>query len=269
MRALTVSTVLIGIYTVVAGPALLSLTDGTDTDTYAGIRANSRSVALLGLVLFVAIPAGLALFERWRVRRKERNQARYDPTPTAWQWAAKRTFNRRGFVRVLTDKDIWVGGYYAQNSHATGFPQPPALFIERGYYMSDDGAFLTPKAASRGVWVRCDNATAVESWTLQLRSQAVTADPPDALAHGGWTPTGQQRKASSSMSERNRDYGPSERSGYTPQPQAGQIPTGDNPNPKPPEGGFNTPPTTSQDQPPPASTTPTPETTVNRQSAPT
>jgi hypothetical protein len=162
MRALTVSTVLIGVYTVVAGPALLNLTDGTETDAFAGIRANSRSVALLGLALFLAVPAGLALIEDWIIRRKERDQARYDPTPTAWQWAAKRAFNRPGFVRVLTEKDVWVGGYYADKSHATGFPHPPALFIQRGYYMSDDGAFLAPKPASRGVWVRCDNATVVE-----------------------------------------------------------------------------------------------------------
>lgn len=52
------------------------------------------------------------------------------------------------------------------------------------------------------------------------------------------------------MNERNRQTGASERRGWTPQPKAGQVPTGDNPQPKPPAGGFNTPPTTSRDQPP-------------------
>lgn len=28
--------------------------------------------------------------------------------------------------------------------------------------MGDDGEFLAPKQASRGAWIRCDNATVVE-----------------------------------------------------------------------------------------------------------
>lgn len=162
MRALTASTVLIGIYTVAIGPALLDLTQGTGDDSYAALRANARSVALLGLALLIAVPVVVALIEDWNVRRKEKGQARYDPTPTAWQWAVKRAFNQPGFVRVLTEEGIWVGGYYASKSHASGFPRPPELFIQHGYYMGDDGEFLAPKQASRGAWVRCDNATVVE-----------------------------------------------------------------------------------------------------------
>lgn len=162
MRALAVSTVLIGVYAIAAGPALLGLLDTSGDISRPEVRANSRVVAALGLTLLVGIPAGLAIVEDRLVRRKERDQARYDPTPTAWQWATKRAFNRPGFVRVLTEKDVWVGGYYAEDSYATGFPHPPSLFVQRGYYMNDEGAFLGPKADSRGVWVRCDNATVVE-----------------------------------------------------------------------------------------------------------
>ncbi len=161
MRALTASTVLIGVYAVAAGPALLDLAEGGGS-AYAGLRSNAREVALLGLSLLVAIPAGVALIEDWLVRRKDRGQARYDPTPTAWQWAAKRAYNRPGFVRVLTENGTWVGGYFAKDSYASGFPRPPELFIQRGYYMSEDGDFLQPKDGSRGVWVRCDIATVVE-----------------------------------------------------------------------------------------------------------
>lgn len=117
---------------------------------------------MVGLALLIAVPVAVALIEDWNVRRKEKGQARYDPTPTAWQWAAKRAFNQPGFVRVLTEKGIWVGGYYASKSHASGFPRPPELFIQRGYYMGEDGDFLAAKEASHGVWVRCDNATVVE-----------------------------------------------------------------------------------------------------------
>lgn len=162
MRALTASTVLIGVYVVAAGPALLSLTESNGDDAYAGLRANARTVALLGLTLLIAVPVTVALIEVWIVRRKEEGQARYDPTPTAWQWAAKRAFSQPGFVRVLTESGRWVGGYYGSKSHASGFPRPPELFVQHGYYMGDDGEFLAPKQASRGFWVRCDNATVVE-----------------------------------------------------------------------------------------------------------
>lgn len=162
MRALTASTVLIGIYAVAAGPALLELAQGTGTDTYAGLRSNAREIALLGLALLVAIPAGLALIEDWWTRRKNPNQARYDPTPTAWQWATKQAFAAPGYVRVLTEDGTWVGGYFADRSHATGFPEPPALFIERGHVVQPDGTIGPAKPGSRGVWVRCESAVAVE-----------------------------------------------------------------------------------------------------------
>jgi hypothetical protein len=77
-------------------------------------------------------------------------------------------------------------------------------------------------------------------------------DAPGCFVRGGWTPIGHLREEPA-MSERDRQHGPSERRGWTPQPNAGQVPTGDIPDPKPPTGGFNNPPTTSQDQPPPAS----------------
>jgi hypothetical protein len=161
MRALAASTVLVGVYVVVAAPRAIKITQGTNDDPYAGVKDNAREIGVWGLLLLVGVPAMVAWIECWLARRGT-DHARYDPTPTSWQWGTERAFNRPGFVRVLTDGGTWVGGYFADGSHATSYPHPPALFIERGHVVTGDGVIGEAKTASRGVWVRCDNATAVE-----------------------------------------------------------------------------------------------------------
>lgn len=70
-------------------------------------------------------------------------------------------------------------------------------------------------------------------------------DPDNSLRHG-WTPR-LSKEGDTAMPDK-RHPGSHEERGW--KPNAGQTPVGDNPNPKPPAGGFSKPP--SSPPPPPS-----------------
>jgi hypothetical protein len=161
-RAVAASVVLVGIYIIAFGPTLVHLVRGKLHNAYSGVEAHTRAIGVWGLTLLVIVPAVIAYAECRLDRWRNKGHAKYDPTPNAWEFGTKRAFNRPGYVRVLTENGTWVGGYIADQSHATGYPESPSLFIERAHYMNDDGSLGDRKEATRGTYVRCDNAVVVE-----------------------------------------------------------------------------------------------------------
>lgn len=89
-------------------------------------------------------------------------QARFDRTPTAWDWAADRVWGPGGFVRVYKKEVGWVGGAFENWSYISGYPFPPSVYVERAYQMKDDGEFGDEQQGTRGLWVSCDDALVVE-----------------------------------------------------------------------------------------------------------
>lgn len=75
----------------------------------------------------------------------------------------------------------------------------------------------------------------------------MTGNDPDNWLRHGWTPTEQKEKTNMADDRVPGGHRPREEKGW--KPNAGQTPAGDNPNPKPPAGGFSKPPSS----PPPPS----------------
>jgi hypothetical protein len=86
--------------------------------------------------------------------------SRYDPTPTAWDYAS--TELHKGFVRVLTKDQTWVGGYLGENSYLAGYPEPREIFLQQAWLLDDDGSFIGAVKESKGVWIGCDDAQLVQ-----------------------------------------------------------------------------------------------------------
>jgi hypothetical protein len=123
-----------------------------------------RVASLLGLLLLFVIPTGCAYFAArryavgdWFARYREHGLLsttwgpgssrlrrlvnrglawlatrcemhgglRYDPTPTAWDWAVDHGGTGDGFVRVLGKDGKWHGGLYRPGSFFNTFPEPP------------------------------------------------------------------------------------------------------------------------------------------------
>jgi Family of unknown function (DUF6338) len=77
------------------------------------------------------------------VRRIGRVVVGRDPAPRAWD---DLFFERpEGAVRIRLkgdDRERWIGGLFAADSYAAGYPeQPQDLLIERAYLMEEDGSF--------------------------------------------------------------------------------------------------------------------------------
>ena len=87
---------------------------------------------------------------------------RFDPTPTAWDWAVDHGGTGDGFVRVLGKDGQWHGGLYRPSSFFSTFPESPAVFVQEAWQLDADGAFVRPQEGSRGAWIPCADASAVE-----------------------------------------------------------------------------------------------------------
>ena len=91
---------------------------------------------------------------------------RYDPTPTAWDWAVDHGGSGEGFVRVLGKDGQWHGGLYRAESFFSSFPDAPAVFVQQAWQLDADGQFIAPQEGSRGAWIPCTDAAAAEFLTV-------------------------------------------------------------------------------------------------------
>jgi hypothetical protein len=182
LRAAAVSTVLMLTYGIVIGPTLRDA-----ANSRGWLYNHPRGAASLGLILLFAIPAALAIGEHLWTQWRDKPEwgdwemlSQRDPTPTAWDFA----FRDREpcFLRVLTNDGRWVGGWFDGSSYASSFPQQRELFITREWVMGEDGEFRREVTGSRGVYVRCDDARAVEFLEAQREAQGEAQR--DAQARG-------------------------------------------------------------------------------------
>jgi len=176
LRALAVSTGLNAVYLAVFGDALLKpLRARSLTSLDDGV--NAHLAGLWALVFLFVVPGLLACVAFWLGRLDWRDLRRkavadermakmhlehlaYYPSPRTWDFS----FLDKGhlWVRVKHPDGSWTGGKFGGDSLVASFPEPLALFLEETWTIGPAGEFLGPVAGSKGVYVRCDDAMAVE-----------------------------------------------------------------------------------------------------------
>ena len=158
LRSIAASILLDTLYLIVAGPALVRLARSIGTRGWDGLVEEAQLVGLLGLLLFIAVPAAAAGGVTWWQQRGAR--ARYRSTPTAWD----RMFQNRGscFVRVRLRDGAWAGGWYGARSYATSYPQAPEVYLQTAWIMDPDGRFVRPIKQSGGLHVRASDFDMIE-----------------------------------------------------------------------------------------------------------
>ncbi|QTE29350.1 DUF6338 family protein [Pengzhenrongella sicca] len=167
LRAIAASAVFAGLYAVILGPKVVS---------YARDPSEALvDVQLIGvgfLVTVVAIPwltARVVFYvrtARWFVAAADwtldrlRLRRPWNPTPSAWDFAFEKA--KPGWVRVRLSDGSWVGGWFADHSFASSFPEPQELYLEVGYVMDTDGKFTDDISAPAGMIIRCQEAVVVD-----------------------------------------------------------------------------------------------------------
>lgn len=181
LTAIVVGAVLDALYVLVGGRHVTSV-----LIRHQSWSQHPREIVLLGLALLLIVPAALGVLDDLRRVGKLdvpfwngktiplRYKGRYDPTPTAWDYAGP---PRGGtFVRVRQEGGNWTGGWFGGDSFLSTWPEPRDLFIESQWRMDEGGEFIEKVAGNRGVYVSCAGNVVVE-WV----------DPPadDEDAQGG------------------------------------------------------------------------------------
>jgi len=162
LRAIVSSLVLDVFYLIVAGPELVQLVagypEGTSGGILRGISQHPRVAGLVAAVLFLAVPSLTAFaVSSWKQRHLP---AKVLITPTAWNHAFRKRTSC--YVRARLKDGSWVGGWYGNNSYATGYPQPPELLVETAWRMNSDGSFREKCEQITGLYINGDNIDVLE-----------------------------------------------------------------------------------------------------------
>lgn len=175
VRALAVSGFLALFYVGVLGEWLIDTMMRPDFGFQKGHLYHPQVTAWTLIILIFIIPivgAFLAdvastflLFEKitqslYKALRIADKMSRYDPTPTAWDYAS--TELHEGFIRVWTKDQTWVGGFLGEKSYLSGYPESREIFLQQAWELKEDGSFVEPVKGSKGVWIRCDDAQLVQ-----------------------------------------------------------------------------------------------------------
>lgn len=175
VRALAVSGFLALLYVGVLGQWLMDVITrpsfGFERDNFYHPRATAWAFIILIFVIpiicafLVDLASTFLLFEKFTQRiyktlRIADKMSRYDPTPTAWDYAS--TELHAGFVRVLTKDQTWIGGFLGEKSYLSGYPESREIFLQQAWELKEDGSFVEPVKGSQGVWIRCDDAQLVQ-----------------------------------------------------------------------------------------------------------
>lgn len=178
LRAVAASAVFAGCYALVVGPWVVSYVAEperalTDVQLVGGV--------LLLLIMVVPWTAARVVFYvknsqgfrrlAQRLTTRLRLKSQWNPTPSAWDFAFARA--EPGWVRVRLADGSWAGGWFADQSFATSFPEPQELYLEVGYVMVPDGTFTERVSAPTGMIVRCQDAVVVDfiPYTAQTENE--------------------------------------------------------------------------------------------------
>lgn len=173
-QGLVAAVVLDLIYLIILGELLVKM-----LTTPPASSGDVRTVATYLLVLCVLAPAIIAWLlhrgHRWhapaqgpvawgagriaKVRRRcsiwvKRHLGwttrRFSTTPRAWDFALPERGGR--FVRIETVDGKFLGGWFADRSFLSTYPEAHDIFIERQYRLSEKGEFMGPLEGSDGFW---------------------------------------------------------------------------------------------------------------------
>lgn len=154
VRAVVTSGIFGLVYLLLLGRTLIDAVHGS------GIGfEHPRVGAVVALLGGIVIPAALALVPApdWKwvedLRSRFPEIAKYDFTPTAWDKAFQSA--EECFIRILTNDNRWIAGYYGSASYATSYPEPHQVFLERAFEVSEDGTIGREIDGTRGVIVDC------------------------------------------------------------------------------------------------------------------
>jgi Family of unknown function (DUF6338) len=193
LTSIGLGAVLDAVYVIVGGRHLTRLFDaGAPAGTWA---AHPRRVTLLALGLLVLVPAVLAWLDNQRAlgrldmplgrgrRLWLRYRGRYDPTPTAWDYAGP--LRGSTFIRVRQPDGSWVGGWFGAESFLSTWPEPHDLFIESQWRMTADGQFVERLEGTVGVYVSCPQGVVVE-WVDAPTDPPAPPAAPDRKRRRWW-----------------------------------------------------------------------------------
>lgn len=149
-RGAVFAVALTGIYMLVFGDFLgAGITSGADADTL--VVGDPRSVALVVLVLYIALPGAIAVAlnyrhftwksaDRLHWLRFPRSKYGYSATPTAWDHAGRK--HQASWVKIRKPNGDWIGGWFTKGSFASAYPESRSIYIDQQYEMSSDGDFI-------------------------------------------------------------------------------------------------------------------------------
>lgn len=174
LQALAMSGFLVLVYVAVLGTRLTGPATHpktlTDQNHSTPTAPDPRLTAVLLIVMVFVVPIGLAwcvqycathfVISGWCIKRSGKTFSRYDPTPTAWDFAADHM--DQGFMRVYTSDGTWLGGRLQEDAYVSGFPEVREIFLKEAWELDEDGVFLRPVPATDGIWIRCDDVQFVQ-----------------------------------------------------------------------------------------------------------
>ncbi|MYV52518.1 DUF6338 family protein [Streptomyces sp. SID3212] len=148
LRALTASVALDSLYALLLAPWVVQLAENRLHITKDPSQV--RLTALLCLLLIFVVPAITAWIVSW-FEQHNRQGSYQKNTASAWDQLFQNC--PASFVRARLKDGVWVGGWYGDNSFATGYPRPPEILLELCWRMSPDGAFIGPVDGTRGLFI--------------------------------------------------------------------------------------------------------------------
>jgi hypothetical protein len=95
--------------------------------------------------------------------------------PTAWDYFFRQ--RRNAYVRVTMSDGSRVLGFYGAISFAAYAKDSRDLYLERLYVPDQQGWFAAESPGNRGVWIKTDDAVAVEFYDPKYAAEEPTASP--------------------------------------------------------------------------------------------
>jgi hypothetical protein len=163
VQGVTFSSVLLGFYALLGVLPWLSI--GVNQKSGALEILDLPMFAMTSLALFVVVPllASFVLLAKhctWKQVsargftwvRYPGSRYGYSGTPTSWDFAVKKHSSAGAWVKVRKATGVWVGGWFATGSHASMYPEPPALFLHSQWAMDAEGNFIED-IPNTGIWI--------------------------------------------------------------------------------------------------------------------
>jgi hypothetical protein len=82
------------------------------------------------------------------------------PMPTAWDYffSARKTL----WVLIHLKTGEKFGGFFGRRSHASAYPTPESLYLEKAWRLTEKGEFLEPVPRSEGLIIRYADCHLIE-----------------------------------------------------------------------------------------------------------